>query len=67
MKKINVNNFKKTLSKFTTGVTVVCVNRDNVIYGKTVNSFSSLSFIVFLTSKQGMMYVPYYLKADLYS
>ncbi len=43
MKKVNKLNFKKTLSKFTTGVTVVCVKHNNVIYGKTVNSFNSLS------------------------
>ena len=43
MKKVNTNNFKKTLSKFSTGVTVVCVKKNNSIYGKTVNSFNSLS------------------------
>ncbi len=43
MKKVNVNNFKKTLSKFSTGITVVCVKNNNLIYGKTVNSFNSLS------------------------
>ncbi len=43
MKKVNTNNFKKTLSKFTTGVTVICVKDKNVTYGKTVNSFNSLS------------------------
>ncbi len=43
MKKINIINFKKTLSKFTTGVTIVCANKDNLVYGKTVNSFNSLS------------------------
>ncbi len=43
MKKVNIKNFKKTLSKFTTGVTVVCVKDKNIIYGKTVNSFNSLS------------------------
>ena len=43
MKKTNLNNFKKTLSKFTTGVTVVCVKKNNIIHGKTVNSFNSLS------------------------
>ena len=43
MKKVNTKNFKKTLSKFTTGITVVCVKDKNTIYGKTVNSFSSLS------------------------
>ena len=43
MKKINVKDFKNTLSKFTTGVTVVCVKDGDKIYGKTVNSFNSLS------------------------
>ncbi len=43
MKKVNKLNFKKTLSKFTTGVTVVCVKNNDVILGKTVNSFNSLS------------------------
>ena len=43
MKKVDIKNFKKTLSKFTTGVTVVCVKDKNIIYGKTVNSFNSLS------------------------
>ena len=43
MKKVNIKNFKKTLSKFTTGVTVVCTKNENTIYGKTINSFNSLS------------------------
>ena len=43
MKSINTKNFKKTLSKFTTGVTVVCIKDKNIIFGKTVNSFNSLS------------------------
>ena len=43
MKKNNVNNFKKTMGKFTTGITVVCVKKNNKIFGKTVNSFNSLS------------------------
>ena len=43
MKKVNTKNFKKTLSKFSTGITVVCVKHNNSIYGKTVNSFNSLS------------------------
>ena len=43
MKKVNIKNFKKTLSKFSTGITVVCVKKNNIIYGKTVNSFNSLS------------------------
>ena len=43
MKKVNVKNFKKTLSKFSTGITIVCVKNNNTIFGKTVNSFNSLS------------------------
>jgi len=43
MKKVNVNNFKKTLNKFSTGITVVCIKKNKKIYGKTVNSFNSLS------------------------
>ena len=43
MKKVNNKNFKKTLSKFSTGITVICVKNNNSIYGKTVNSFNSLS------------------------
>ena len=43
MKKVSDKNFKKTLSKFATGITVICVKNNNIIYGKTVNSFNSLS------------------------
>jgi flavin reductase (DIM6/NTAB) family NADH-FMN oxidoreductase RutF len=43
MKKINKLNFKKTLSKFATGITVVATNKKSTLYGKTINSFSSLS------------------------
>ncbi len=43
MNKINTKKFKKTLSKFITGVTVVCIKNNKKIYGKTVNSFNSLS------------------------
>ena len=43
MKKVSTKNFKKTLSKFSTGITVVCVKNSNSIFGKTVNSFNSLS------------------------
>ena len=42
MKKINLNLFKQSMSKFVTGVTVITIN-DNKFIGKTVNSFSSLS------------------------
>tara|TARA_Y100001970_G_C14057898_1_gene762597 strand:+ start:496 stop:957 length:462 start_codon:yes stop_codon:yes gene_type:complete len=43
MKKINIKNYKKTLSKFTTGITVVCSQTNDKIIGKTINSFNSLS------------------------
>ena len=43
MKKINKDNFKETLSKFATGITVVATNKKMILYGKTINSFSSLS------------------------
>jgi len=43
MRKVNKNNFKKTLSAFSTGITVVATKYDSILYGKTINSFSSLS------------------------
>jgi len=43
MKKVNIINFKKTLSMFPTGITVVCIKNNKTVYGKTVNSFNSLS------------------------
>ena len=43
MKKINKENFKKALSKFATGITVVATKNNSILYGKTINSFSSLS------------------------
>ena len=43
MKKINKKNFKKTLSKFATGITVITTSNKSILYGKTINSFSSLS------------------------
>ena len=43
MKTINKKLFKKAMSKFTTGITVISVNYNNRFIGKTVNSFSSLS------------------------
>ena len=43
MKKINKENFKKTLSTFATGITVVATKNNSILYGKTINSFSSLS------------------------
>ena len=44
MKKVNTKNFKKTLSKFSTGITVVCVKNHNSIYGKTVIDLIDLFF-----------------------
>ena len=43
MKKVNKENFKKTLSTFATGITVVATKHNSILYGKTINSFSSLS------------------------
>ena len=43
MKKVNKDNFKKTLSAFVTGITVVATKQNSILYGKTINSFSSLS------------------------
>ena len=43
MKQINKVNFKKTLSAFATGITVVATKYNSILYGKTINSFSSLS------------------------
>ena len=43
MKKTQIKNFKNTLSKFATGVTVIATCQNSILYGKTINSFSSLS------------------------
>lgn len=43
MKNVNKDNFKKTLSAFATGITVVATKYNSILYGKTINSFSSLS------------------------
>ena len=43
MKKVTIKDFKKTMSKFTTGITVVCVKVLNKSIWKTVNSFNSLN------------------------
>ncbi len=43
MKIVNKNNFKQSMSKFATGITVVATNYESILYGKTINSFSSLS------------------------
>ena len=38
MKKVNKANFKKTLSTFATGITVVATKNNAILYGKTINS-----------------------------
>ena len=43
MKKVNNNSFKKAMSKFSTGLTVISINSKDRYIGKTVNSFASLS------------------------
>ena len=43
MNKINSTLFKIAMSKFATGITVISMNKKNEYFGKTVNSFSSLS------------------------
>ena len=43
MKKVNNIEFKKAMSNFATGVTIVSINHKNNFIGKTVSSFSSLS------------------------
>ena len=43
MKKINSILLKKSLGKFATGVTIITIKKNNTIFGKTVNSFASLS------------------------
>jgi len=43
MKKINSKLFKQSMGRFTTGITVITLNKDNQYIGKTINSFTSLS------------------------
>ena len=43
MKKINSSLFKLAMSKFATGVTVITINSNGKLIGKTVNSFAALS------------------------
>lgn len=43
MKKVTSNNFKQTMTKFATGITVISINNNKNFLGKTVNSFASLS------------------------
>lgn len=43
MDKITTNSYKKAMSKYATGITIISINDRNNYIGKTVNSFSSLS------------------------
>ena len=43
MNKINSNLFKLAMSKYATGVTIITINNREKYFGKTVNSFASLS------------------------
>jgi len=43
MKKIDKKIFKKVISKFSTGITVVGINVEEMLIGKTVSSFSTIS------------------------
>ena len=43
MNKINSNLFKLAMSKYATGVTIITINNKEKYFGKTVNSFASLS------------------------
>ena len=48
MKKVNTKNFKKSLSKFKTGVTVVCV-KDKELNELTVLPYIELLFLIHTT------------------
>ena len=43
MNRISKTNYKKIMSKFATGVSIVTINYKNIFIGKTVNSIASLS------------------------
>ena len=43
MKKITTKLFRDSLSKYTTGITIISINDGDKFIGKTVNSFASLS------------------------
>ena len=43
MEKINSDIFKLAMSNYTTGITIITINKKNLFTGKTVNSFASLS------------------------
>ena len=67
MKKVDKKNFKETLSKFTTGVTVVCIKNKGIVYGKTVNSFNSLSLnppLVLFSLGNNSSSIKKYIKSD---
>jgi len=70
MKKNNNKIFKKSLSKFTTGVIVVSINCKGIFLGKTINSFASLSLkpplILFSLDKKSSSLM-YYKKARYFS
>ena len=56
MKKINSSLFKSVMSKFPTGVAIITINNNNNYFGKTVNSFASVSLnpplVLFSLEKQ---------------
>ena len=37
MNKVNLDLFKKAMSKFATGVTIVTINHKKILIGKTIN------------------------------
>ena len=56
MKKINSSLFKSVMRKFPTGVAIITINNNNNYFGKTVNSFASVSLnpplVLFSLEKQ---------------
>jgi len=67
MKKINSYLFKSIMSTFTTGVTIITINNNNNYFGKTVNSFASISLkppqILFSLEKKSA-YLKYFLASS---
>ena len=63
MDKINSNLFKLAMSKFATGITVVTINTNKNLIGKTVNSFASLSMnpplVLFSLDKKSSSIIDY--------
>ena len=49
MKKINKNNFKKTLSKFATGITVVAINNKSTFHIIGLFSDERIFFHLFIS------------------